>query len=252
MLGRTGKLQTVSPLKRPEFITIGLGGDAGVGKTHFLGTGEGTLLSLETEGGDETYSSPAFQRDPNSLPLENIHIIRVGEPGSYNNVNELVAQVTRPLDTLIRSKNEDGYSVIALDSLTELQAKFLKAHVSADPRQSYGAWKDAIHEIVTKIRQVPANRILTARLRVAQDEVNGGEMVQFAISPGAFEVVSGLFSAIGYMRTKKKGGRDIRYIEFNHTNRLKGKDRYDLGLVEEPTLKQVIQQVTTVNQEESK
>lgn len=219
----------------PKFANIGIGGVAGAGKTHLLGTvGKGNkVLVIDTEGGTVTYNSQTFLDSPTATELENINIKAVYSE-DINTAQALVQSVESVFDYLIRTKNKDGYDLVALDSLTEFQERFLSLHKANDPRQSYGALKDAVYSIVKKARSVQAHTIFTARLKQTQDEVLNREIVRFAVSPGTYDVISGLFDSIGFLTIKAQGQRQTRTLDFNHTLRTQGKDRYSLGDLVEP------------------
>lgn len=232
MIAKNNKpFQTVSPAALPKLGNLGIGGVAGVGKTFLLGTvGKGNkALVFDTEGGSVTYNNPDFEASPSATEASNIDVVTFDD---VSDASALLHRIEGAFDYLIRSKNSDGYSVVALDSLTELQQKFLMLHSAPDPRQSYGAFKDGIYRIVTKARSVPAHTVFTARLRSTQDEVLGQEIVRFDVAPSVWGLISGLFDAVGYMTTKNQGKSSKRVLDFRHTPRAHGKDRLGLGVGE--------------------
>ena len=235
MIQKSSGLKTVKPADLPKFVTYGLGGVAGAGKTHLLGTvGAGKALIMDTEGGNVTYNSKSFKSDPDAS--DNIDIITFDDVDS---AQALAHRVESTLDHLIRTKNSDGYTLVALDSLTEFQERFLSLHVAPDKRQSYGALRDALYSIVSKARKVPAHTVFTARLKVTQDEVLGREVVRFEVSPGVYSVVSGLFDNIGFLNVERRGlgnnAKNVRTLDFTHNVRYNGKDRYGLGTMTDAT-----------------
>lgn len=235
MIQKSGGLKTVKPADLPKFINFGIGGVAGAGKTHLLGTvGKGRALIMDVEGGNVTYNSAAFKADPNAS--SNIDIITFDD---VDNAVALVNRIESTLDHLIRSKNQEGYTLVALDSITEMQERFLSLHSAPDKRQSYGAFRDAIYSIVSKARQVPAHTVFTARLKATQDDVLGREVIRFEVSPGAYSVISGLFDNIGFLDVERKGvgsnARSVRILDFTHNVRRNGKDRYGLGEMDSPS-----------------
>lgn len=241
MIGKPKGLNISKPASLPKYANIGLGGIAGAGKTHFTGTlgKDGKLLSLDIEGGTATFSSDAFKNDPNKT--DNIDVIRFDD---VSNVVDLVAQVEQPLDYLIQTKNKDGYSLVVLDSLTEFQERFLSMHVANDKRQSYGALRDALYGIVRKAQAVPAHTMFTARLKATHDEVLNREIVRFEVSPGVYSVISGLFDVIGFLDLKSRGmgkaAKTIRVFDPTHNTRTPGKDRYGIGVVDEPSFTDIL------------
>ncbi len=237
--------QLSKPGALPKYANIGIGGVAGAGKTHLLGTvgKDNKVLVIDTEGGTVTYNSDCFLKDPTAT--ENIAIKAVYSE-SITTAQALVQSVESVFDYLIKSKNSDGYSLVALDSLTEFQERFLSLHQATDPRQSYGALKDAVYKLVNKARSVPTHTIFTARLKQTQDEVLGREIVRFAISPGSYDVISGLFDSIGFLTIKAQGQRSTRTLDFNHTLRTQGKDRYGLGDLVNPTFKAISDKIQEI------
>lgn len=230
---KNSTLKFRSPRELPKFGNFMVGGVAGVGKTSFLGTigPDAKMVVVDSENGSVSYQSAWFQNEPSAAKLDNIHIIGTDD---VSTAEELVHVAESTLDYLIRTKNSDGYALFALDSITEMQEQFLKLHKAADPRQSYGAWKEALHTIVHKARQAPIVTVFTARLKAMQDEVLAREIVRPAMSPGAWEVISGLFDQIGLLDLKVQGQTGRRNLDFSPRPRFQGKDRYGLGEMPEP------------------
>jgi len=228
-------LKVSQPASLPSYANMGLGGIAGAGKTHLTGTlgKDGKLLSLDIEGGTASFNSQAFKNDPRRT--DNIDVIQFDD---VTNTTDLVHQVEHPLDHLIRTKNEDGYTLVVLDSLTEFQERFLSMHQAPDKRQSYGALRDALYGIVRKAQAVPAHTLFTARLKATHDEVLNREIVRFEVSPGVYSVISGLFDVIGFLDLKSvgigKNAKTVRVFDSTHNMRTPGKDRYGIGVVESP------------------
>ena len=239
MIAKTKGIASVKPAQLPAFYNIGIGGMAGSGKTHLLGTvGAGKkILVFDTEGGTTSFNSKTYLDDEFGTEPDNIDVI------TFNHITtpqDLVFQVESVLDHLIRSKG-DGYSLVAWDSLTQFQALFLGAHEAKEPRKAYGDLQNSLHTLVNKFRAVPVHTIATARLKVAEDDVLGHEIVRFSVSPGVWSIVSGLFDQIGFMTFRTQGVREIRELNFNHTNRAPGKDRMGIGKVSDPKLVQFLQ-----------
>jgi hypothetical protein len=232
-------LKFVSPSALPKYVNFGLGGVAGAGKTHLLGTvGKGNkVLIFDTEGGNVTFNSASFLSDPAATELENIHIVTFED---VTTTAELAHRVEGALDYLIRTKNSDGYSLVALDSLTEFQARFLSLDNAADKRQSYGRLQEALYAIVHKARQAPVHTVFTARLRHTQDDVLGREVVRFDVSPGVWSIISGLFDNIGFLDLRAQGVRTTRILDFSHKIRTQGKDRFGLGELTDPKFSDIM------------
>jgi hypothetical protein len=231
-------LNITTPGLLPEFPNICLSGVAGTGKTSFLGSvgAGGKALIVDVEDGTVSFHSPWYRAQEGSAKLENLHILR---PDGATKAHEVIHLIDSALDHLIRTKNSDGYSVFAVDSITELQELFISLHGANDPRQSYGAFKDALHGVVLKARRAPIITIFTARLKVATDDVLNREVVRPAMSPGSWEVVSGLFDLIGQLDVRTQGVTTRRTLSFNPTPRFQGKDRVGIPDLAEPTFVQL-------------
>lgn len=245
MIQKAGVLPITKPSELPKWVNIGLGAVAGWGKTHLLGTvGKNKrVLILDTEGGSATYSSAAFKSDANAT--DKIDVITFDE---VSTAQELELRVMQALDYLIKTNNSDGYSLVALDSLTEFQERFLSLHVAADKRQSYGALRDALYGIVSKARRVPVHTVFTARLKATQDEVLNREIVRFEVSPGVYSVISGLFDSISYGDVKRVGmgnnARITRVLDSTPTLRTPGKDRLGLGVMDDPSFVKILSTIS--------
>lgn len=244
MIQKPGSLKITHPAHLPQFANIGIGAVAGWGKTHLLGTvGKGNkVLILDTEGGTSTYSSPAFKAAEDAT--DKIDVIRFDDVSSCQ---ELTLRVEQAFDYLIKTKNSDGYTLVAVDSLTEFQERFLSMHQAPDKRQSYGALRDDLYTIVNKARNVPVHTIFTARLKATQDEVLNREIVRFEVSPGVYSVISGLYDVIAYGDMKRTGignnARVSRILDSNPTLRTPGKDRMGVGEMTDPTFKKILTKI---------
>jgi len=241
-------LPVTKPPALPEFFNMGLGAIAGAGKTHLIGTpGKGKrILNLDFEGGTTTYSSKAFKTSPDVT--DNIDVINFDD---VTDATSLIARVEGILDYLIVTKNKDKYDVVAIDSLTELQEKFLSLHKAPDKRQSYGAFRDSIYSIVHKARLAPVHTIFTARLKATQDDVLNREVVRFEVSPGAWGVISGLFDIVAMLDVKRVGmgnnAKLVRVIDAEQGLRFPGKDRIGIHGMTEPTMAKILSQVGGTN-----
>jgi hypothetical protein len=233
-----------TPTAMPKFPNIVIAGTAGVGKSAFLGSigPEAKAMIVDPEQGSTTYHSAWFQAQETSAKLENLHTIGVdqmevgGKLVPVDTAAKLVQVVEGALDYIIRTKNSDGYTLFALDSITEFQERFIRLHGATDPRQSYGALKEAMHGITIKARQAPIITVFTARLRAVTDEVSQREMVRPEVSPGVWSVTSGLFDQIGLFEGRvSPAGATKRVLDFNLKPRFPGKDRFGLGEIHEPT-----------------
>lgn len=227
MIPSSAKPQLTKPDALPKTKLMWIAGASGGGKTHLMATvGKGNkALIIDTEGGSVTYRSPAFLNDPAATEPDNIDILDLSR---VTDLKDLVFQVDSTLDYLIRSRNSDGYSVVAFDSLTEFQAKFINLHQAPDPRQSYGALNQTVYGFITKAKQLPVSMVFTSLLTFKEDEVLSREVVRPAVSPGLWQL-AGQVHAVGFYELRQQGAREVRTLNFEHRMRLPGKNR---GIVE--------------------
>lgn len=245
MVPTAGKPKLAKPPALPEFLRLLVVGAAGAGKTHLFATvgKDAKVLSIDVEGGATTYSSPPFLQDPAAADPENIDIIEFPTegPDAPANAAELIHRVEGVFDYLIRSKNADGYKVVIVDSLTELQNRFLSMHQAADPRQSYGALSDAAYNIILKARATPAHVVFTTRPKAAIDEVTGREIVRSDVAPSVWSNISGLIDAVGYYHIRTQGAKTTRVLDFSHDARFQAKNRYGLTELQNPTMAEILE-----------
>lgn len=237
------------PSGLPEFGSFAVGGPSGTGKTHLSGTvgPDAKMLMFDSEGGSITFSTKAFKAAKDAGTNENLHIIKFPRDATPAALLHTVESV---LDQLISSNNKEGYELIVLDSLTELQAQVIGAFAGKDPRQAYGLWADGLHRIITKARRLDAHSLFIARLRATFDEVLGREIVRYDISPGAWSTVSGLFDAIGFMDLRTQGVKTVRTLTFEPTMRFPAKERFGLKEMVEPTMRQILDAVASARADE--
>jgi len=250
MIPKNTPIKSHPPAALPKWPNILLGGESGVGKTHFLGTvGKGNkVLVFDSEGGEITYSSKAFQRDQHSAYLSDIHVVSLN---NFTDPAKLVHEIESNLDYLITSKNTDGFRAVAIDSITELESLFISLDPSKDKRQSYGAFQEALRRLVIKARHVPTYTFFTGRLKAVDDEITGESAVRFAVSPGAWKIIAGLFDATGFFDLKVQGQSTKRTLDFRFRRKMKGKDRLDLGEIIDPNLTDILAQLEGVELEDS-
>lgn len=229
-------------------------GIPGAGKTHLLGTvGRGNkALVLDTEGGNATYTSLSFRADPNAgevdiVSFEDFNDLEAN--GNAARARQLIDRVESVFDYLISTKNADGYKVVALDSLTEFQERFLALHNANDPRQSYGAFKDALRTLVYKARLVPAHTVFTARAKANEDETLGRVVIQSAMAPSARAIIEGLMDNLSYLNLKPRGVKQVRVLDSNHSLAAPGKDRMSLGQLENPSFVSIMERLQQVKEQ---
>lgn len=220
-------------------------GVAGAGKTVLLGTvGAGNkVLIIDTEGGTVSFSSPVYKTIPDATEVDNIDIIPIVREGAgaIDNAAKLMLTIESVFDYLIKNNNKEGYTLVALDSIVELQARFIDLHQANDPRQSYGAWAQALYGLIHKMRAAPVNVVITSRPSVSVDEVSGKDVIRSAVSPAAWRLVSGLIDANGLLSVKTSlAGRTTRTLDFTHGQRYQAKTRLNVGEIEAPTFKKIL------------
>lgn len=257
MIGKLTKPTFTTPADVPEWMRLLLAAGTGWGKTRLLGTiGKGNkAIIIDSEEGTVTFRHPDFRNHEDATEIENLHIISLAawdvDPTDPNvdrtklkTLADLKATVEGAFDYVIRSKNEDGYTLVAIDSLSELQTKFLRYHQANDPRQSYGEWANWLGALSDKAKHVPAHVVFTARLRASTDEVLGREVVHSELAPSARGSVEGKLHTIAYGEMKILGPKTVRQLNMHHTVRTAGKDRMGFDATyQEPTFRQLAEAV---------
>lgn len=241
-----GKPSFSKPNALPQYPVFLLIGEAGAGKTHLSMTvGKGNKgIHIDFEGGADTFSSPTFRNAPDAVDIDAIDVIPVYDrfvEGMYKSPAEMVYEVEGTLDYLIRTKNADGYSVLVVDSLTQFQDMFLTLSAAKDPRQAYGAMKDALSSIMMKAKKAPLVVVFTSRPKTVEDEAQKIEVVRSDLAPGSWAVVSGLADAVGHYTTRTQGAKTHRVLDFTHGSRFKAKNRYGLTELVNPTMRQLLE-----------
>lgn len=231
------RIKTVGVPSLAKYITFQIDGVAGSGKTTWLGTiGKGNkLLLLDLEGGAETFSSPGYEDIPDATEVSNISVVDLSS--GITKAEQLVYEVEGVFDELITGKNADGYTLVAVDSLTEFQKRFLSLHQAADPRQSYGALSDAMYSIVQKARKAPVHVAFTSRPKLYRDEVLNRDVIRPDVAPSVWAVFSGLLSAVGYYSVRAQGASVKRTLDFSLNPSIQAKNRYGLGVLENVSAK---------------
>lgn len=239
-------------------------GESGAGKTTLVGTvGKGNkIISLDFEGGAVSYSSPIFRSLPDATETDNIHVIpfprfdippRDGEEAvkAITDINTLQLRVMSVFDYLRKTNNSDGYTLLVIDSLSEMQQRLLTLFSGNDQRQGYRVWKDFLSELVNKAKVTPVNTVFISRPVSATNEVTGEREVRSGVSPAAWQTVSGLIDANGYYQTKTNpAGRTTRTLNFTLAQKYSAKTRMALGVLEDPTFKQVLDLIAAGGKEE--
>lgn len=250
MIPTAGKPAFTKPPAAPNRAVMEIDGLAGSGKTHLLGTvGKGgKILLIDTEDGAVSYSSDAYLNDPAATEPSNIDVLSLT---GVSSAQELVFKATQAIDYVVRSKNVDGYALVALDSLTEFQKKFLSMYEAKDPRQAYGALSDGLYGIVWKARSLPCSIVFTSRPKVAEDAVLNTTVVRSDVAPSVWSVFSGLLDAIGYYSVRVQGMKTERVLDFSLNNRFQSKTRYGLGKMVNPTMQEILEVVSKATKQEA-
>ncbi len=235
-------IETSKPKDLPEFNTYLIDGAAGSGKTSLLGSvGKGNkVLIIDTEGGTISFNSPAYEEVKDATELENIDVISLGHSDGRN-LAQMVHVIESVFDHIIRTKNSDGYTLVAVDSLTEFQKLFISRHGASDIRQSYGAWADTLYSIVHKAIAAPVDVVFVSRPKLSQDEVSGKDVARSSVSPAAWSIVSGLFDATGLLSVKTRmSGASVRTLNFTHNQLYQAKQRMGLAEHENPSMREIL------------
>lgn len=240
-------VENVPPL--PQYSLYMVDGKEGVGKTSLsASTGEGTkvlILDFESKG-TSSLSNPEFPSYKDATQRENISVIHFPKDGAgaILDCTRLIAAVEGVFDHLIKTNNGDGFTLVSIDSITELQQRFMSLHPASDRRQAYGAWTDAIYGLIHKMRAAPVDKVLLSRPTVKEDDVTGKDIIRPSVSPAAWTRIAGLIDAIGYLtKTVSPGGKVTRVLDFSDSARYASKSRLNLGSFENPSFKEVLDAV---------
>lgn len=214
-------------------------GDAGVGKTHLMGTAAqdprmSPVLVIDVEGGMATLHK-----------AKNIDVKVVRSMKDLEVVgNELFKSV------------QDGsmyYKTVGVDSLTELADLDMrtvmkeayarnpeKVHPDVPSPREWGIVRNHIRLIVRHFRDLPCHCVWTGHVGVVQADVE--KAIPAKYFPGfagkLAREVPGFMDFVGYYSQKTRGEEVLRTLQFQGTDRVIAKDRLSCfgGLVENPTL----------------
>lgn len=257
-------LKARKPPPLPSHNVFLVDGESGAGKTTLVGTvGKGNkIITLDFEGGTVSYSSPSFRALDDATELDNIHVIpfprfdippRDGEEGvtAITDINTLQLRVMSVFDYLRKTNNSDGYTLLVVDSLSEMQQRFITLFPGNDPRQGYQQWKNFLSELVNKAKVTPVNTVFISRPVSATNEVTGEREVRSGVSPAAWQAVSGLIDANGYYQTKTNpAGKTTRTLNFTLAQKYSAKTRMALGIIENPSFRQILDLIAAGGVEE--
>lgn len=257
-------LKARKPPPLPSHNVFLIDGESGCGKSTLVGTvGKGNkIITLDFEGGTVSYSSPIFRSLPDATEPDNIHVIpfprfdippRDGEEEvkAITDINTLQLRVMSVFDYLRKTNNSDGYTLLVVDSLSEMQQRFITLFPGNDPRQGYQQWKNFLSELVNKAKVTPVNTVFISRPVSATNEVTGEREVRSGVSPAAWQAVSGLIDANGYYQTKTNpAGKTTRTLNFTLAQKYSAKTRMALGVIENPSFKQILDLIAAGGVEE--
>lgn len=234
------KLKVQPPSNIVRFINLLVYAEAGVGKTHLLGTADDDerlrpLLIFDVEGGMTTLKS---------------------RPGVEVITVRSIKEVEQKYNELFNSiKNgELFYKTIGIDSLPELadldmrlvmkqayNTNPAKVDIDVPSPREWGIVRNHIRLIVRAFRDLPAHVVFTAGLGVDQKE-NEPPKYYPNFSGKLAREVPGFADIVGYYSLKNDGAGGIyRQLQVQGTNRVVAKDRTgQLGqAVGNPTLSSI-------------
>lgn len=230
---------------RPYKI-FGIGGVAGAGKTTLAGlAGKGAkVLVFDTEGGSTAYNSKFFKEHPDASDVEIVSLYGT----EYNDPTMLQGHLINSLTYLADNKNKEGYDVVVIDSLTEFQERFI-TYNSADGFARYRLLSEAYHKMLQTAQGILAHVVFTSRLDTRMDEVLQQEVIRFSLPQKSWSVVSGLLDVIAFKTVQTKGfgksAKEVHVLDSRPSTRFQGKDRFGIGVMEDPTMKKLIEVVSS-------
>jgi len=210
IVGRTTKPDANKPLKAVFY------GPPGSGKTQLLSTAPKPLLV-------------DFDRGSRTLVGSDIDIFA---PESWDDVNDVYytfASGKHPYESILLD------TVSMMQQLAEIKTDLMSAFVNGrDPRHTYGQIAAYMRDAVWKIAQLPVNVIMSAHIRIKNDEENtnpeeGTFDLVPDVTPSILKTLSAFPDVIGrtYVRRTPKG--PIYAVNFGPDPRGVAKER-NLGL----------------------
>lgn len=239
--GGKAPFAVASPKDFRPYAVFGIGGAAGAGKTTLTGLAgkDRKVLVFDIEGGSTSFNSKFFKDHPDASEIDVVSMYGT----EYNDPTKLTGELTNSLTYLANNKNTEGYDVVVIDSLIEFQERFITHH-SADGFTRYRLLSEALHRILQTAQGIPAHVVFTSRLDTRQDEVVGQEVVRFSMPAKSWSVVSGLLDVIAFKTVQTKGfgknATDVHVLDTRPSSRFQGKDRYGIGIIEDPTMVKLI------------
>lgn len=220
----TSILDTAVPVSETvESINMVLYGDPGSGKTVFAGSGPNQGKDTLLVGIEHGTKSAA----------------RAGSKAQVINVDDWDT-LEAVVDAII--ENPDRYDWVVIDSLTKMQdiiwQKILNDATSKNSSRSqykkelqeYGEAQEMLKDIVRRLNASDANIIYTAMADLATDE-EGNEYRLPALHGGQGAIswwVCGEVDVVCYLSVVRKNGKTHRAFQFNKSDNVLAKDRFDL------------------------
>lgn len=215
-------------------------GDAGVGKTHLIGTlPEGELLVIDVDGGLETFRGMNVNHD-------------------YKEVRSM-GDIVEMLDWLKTGQHK--YKHIAIDNLSELEKTMTIALMDARGQQfirlkEYGDTAQKMREYVRKYRDLTEQGVNVFFLAWEMPlEIESGEdgistkAAPFLGKKFTLEA-SGLVDATGRLLISPKDGK--RYLSFKGDSRFIAKTRLNLKpFYHNPTMPELLADIYRTNKPEN-
>jgi phage nucleotide-binding protein len=215
------RLGVVTPAEIPEWISLFLYGEPGVGKTYFTGTAQdyeatSPMLLIDIEGGTTTLRK-----------RKDLEIVEVRS----------MKKLTDIQNTLYR-ENDLSYRCVALDNMSELQALdmmvIMEEAYSRNPDKvdkdvpsprEWGKSREHLRKIARAFRDLPCHTIFTAHVH---EKVEEGQPTRYYPGFGgkARIDVPGFCDVVGFMTVEHTGKETRRRIQFVGSRRVLAKDRF--------------------------
>jgi phage nucleotide-binding protein len=205
----------------PDWVSMFIYGEPGVGKTWLVGTAQdheatSPMLLLDIEGGTTTLRR---RKDLDVIPVRNI---------------EKLVEVRN----MLWRENDLSWKCIALDNMSELQALDMQAIMNEaynrnpdkvdkdvpSPRE-WGKSREHLRAITRAFRDLPCHTIMTAHVNIREEE---GQPTRFYPGFGgrARQDVPGFCDIVGYMTVEHGTTGPQRRIQFVGSRRVLAKDRF--------------------------
>jgi len=206
----------------PEWISMFIYGEPGVGKTYLFGTAQdyeatSPMLLIDIEGGTTTLRK---RKDLEIVPVRSMK------------------KLVEIQNTLYR-ENELSYRCVALDNMSELQSLDMqvimqeaygrnpdKVDIDVPSPREWGKSREHLRAITRSFRDLPCHVLFSAHVH---EKIEEGQPTRYYPGFGGKARVDlpGFCDIVGLMTVEHSGNETKRRIQFVGSRRVLAKDRFD-------------------------